>query len=390
MDKIDQDLRFLSLELPHRKTYSEEEQRAAAYICERLGDYVDMADIILAQGPSNFRHIMALYYAEFVVVGLVAGWWPRLAFFYGLFVFLAYILELFHFPVFSRFLPQSDTPVVVGARESIAPVCTIVFTAYLDSSSSYLDNFAFHTLSRVKLHLTTLMIVGILAACILSAWATQAGMVNYVATALRYVGMTVMAASSLLSLKNGLVAEPTTRGANHNASGIAALLHIAERLRKRPVKACNVLFLLPGGHYENKVGMKAAMAALGLSNDSIYIINVEGVGAGDLCYTVAEGALPMEMCDELLFDSAEKRQKRYHAQSVHAKHFLTNAYVPMSQGKKCISIIGLDENFLPVNHCEELDTYMKVDAEQVMQAARFAESIARATVKNLVERVEEE
>ena len=42
------------------------------------------------------------------MVAILAGWWPFIAFGYGLFVFLSYLAEATGYRIFGRLLPQQS------------------------------------------------------------------------------------------------------------------------------------------------------------------------------------------------------------------------------------------------------------------------------------------
>lgn len=376
MDSIDKDLRFLSLDLEHRMACTDEELQAAEYVCRRLGEVVGDVETVEVAALENYRLVYAAYYAEFVVTGIVAIWWPTIAFVYGLGIFLAYVAESLGFPVFSRLLPHSKSECVAGAIDAKNPVCAVVFTAYLDAADNPCAQYAVQRAARFGHIAACILMLLVVATCAVDAMGTHFGIVNQAAMILRWISMGILGLFAMAVFMAAQGGYPV-RGANHNASGIAALLYLAKKIRAHPIKNCSVFFFFPGSHYASMAGMRYMMSRVAHNTPAAFIINMEGVGAGNISYSVTEGILPRFRCAAELISAAQKHAKAFRAQPAHLGSLLTNAHMPLASGRKAISIIGLNEENRPVNYCEETDTYMTVDATNVKYAARFAEAIAR-------------
>lgn len=378
MDDIRNDIRFLAHQLEDRLAQTEEEARAASYVRDRMAPFVATTTVEEFNSIGNERLLLAIFCAEFACVGWAAFWWPKTAFFYGLWVFMAHMAEAIGIPVYARFLPHYASAGVTGLCKLPQTVHTqIVFTAYLDSDDApfpYLDVF----LARLGIHrIIAAGMVIILAVCGVNGWSLSRGYANPVAHGLHITGIVFFSVLALGCLLRALMSNPST-GANRNASGVAALIYLAERLKKRPLKHAQVIFHFPGSHFANMGGMRHFLRTHPLSfKEDVYFFNMESVGGGQLGYTLSEGMLRRVACCPELIEIAASREARFKASAVMVAGFRTNIWLPLMRGFKAISIMGLGEDGLPAPYAAQDDTWDQVDAASVEHAARFTESIAR-------------
>lgn len=379
MDNIKKDIQFLTGTLEHRQSATEEEERAADYVVERLRPFVDDAHRTSFSVVENFRLVLAAYYGEFVVTCLIALWWPTIAFCYGFLIFLAYIAEFIGYPIFSRLLAYYESTSVVGFKEGANPDRLLVFTAYLDTDNSPVANAS--GLPYIR-HFHQVVMVGmvlVLSTCCIDAYGSYLGTTNPLTFWIRICCIVFFALTAVAVFMASFGGD-ASQGANHNASGIAALLEIAERVCREPIKKASVLFYFSGGHFANMAGMRSLVREITALNKEAYIINLEGVGAGHLCYTEAEGILLRTTCSKQLVRAAAECAERFKARSARVHDFATNAYLPLLRGMNVISLIGLDEDNLPVNYGAEEDTRIHLDAKAIMNAACFAEALGRSVI----------
>ena len=123
MNSIETDLHFLCEELEDRQAQTDGEKRAAEYVTDRFGAAVGNSRRVDFDAIGNYRLMFAAYCGEFIVVSLLALWWPTIAFFYGLTIFLAYMAEFMGYAVFSRLLPQFESSSAVGLTEAHDASC---------------------------------------------------------------------------------------------------------------------------------------------------------------------------------------------------------------------------------------------------------------------------
>lgn len=379
MENISKDIRFLTETLEHRQSATEQEEQAADYVLERLTPYVEDARKMTFSVVENFRLVLGAYYGEFVVTCALAFWWPTVAFFYGFFVFLAYLAEIFGYPVFSRLLAYYESSSVSGYTEGDDPERLLVFTAYLDTDDSPVSDASGLPIIR---YLNGAILVGmvlVLATCATDAYGAYFGAVNPFTWWIRWGGMLFFSAAAATQFIISFGSD-ASQGANHNASGVAALLEIAARVHEQRIGGASVLLYFSGGHFANMAGMRELVHEISGMHKEAYIINLEGVGAGQLCYTEAEGILLKAACSKRMVRAAETCAGPYEARSARVHDFATNAYLPLIRGLNAISVVGLDEKNLPVNYGADEDIRMHLDPESVLKAARFAEAVGRTVI----------
>lgn len=383
MENLWKDIRFLTETLEHRQTSTEEEERAADYVMGRLAGYVDHVQKSRCKVVDNFRMVMGAYYGEMVVTCILAFWWPLVALVYGSFVFIAYVAEIIGYPVFSRLLAYYESSCVSGFTLGRDTEKLLVFTAYLDTDNSPIADSSGLPLIRFFHRAIMAGMILVLATCTVDAFGSYTGTVNPFTWWIRLACLVVftLTAVGLFLVTFGT---DSSQGANHNASGIAALLEIAARVRQEPLGNASVLFYFAGGHFANMAGMRRLVSEIKSSGKETYIINLEGVGAGDLCYTETEGVLMRAACSQKLIKAAESLAEQYNARSARVLDYATNAYLPLIRGLKVISVLGLDDYNLPVNYGADEDIRIRLDPDAILQAARFAESIGRAIVEDQV------
>ncbi len=97
---------------------------------------------------------------------------------------------------------------------------------------------------------------------------------------LRMPARLLLAISTLLSGQAAL--SPTVPGANDNATGVAAVLELARRLKERPLPGVDVVIVSPGGEEAGSVGMRAWMRGPGrsLERRSTLVVNLDAIGSG--------------------------------------------------------------------------------------------------------------
>ena len=84
---------------------------------------------------------------------------------------------------------------------------------------------------------------------------------------------------------------PTVPGANDNASGVAALLHLASRFAADPLDDADVLLVFPGAEEAGMGGMRAFLDAHPLDAHRTFVLGLDTVGSGTPILAAKEGAL---------------------------------------------------------------------------------------------------
>jgi hypothetical protein len=175
----------------------------------------------------------------------------------------------------------------------------------------------------------------------------------------------------------------TVSGAYDNASGVAAVLSVAEQLAAEPPANLDLWVVLPGSEESMCEGMRSFVRRhrKELDPERTYFINVDSVSHGTLNYEVSEGAvvsLPLdrelvELCGAL----AGTGEGNGPAVEPLSYSLLDDALPPRIAGFKAITIRGTDGGEpAPWYHTPE-DTPERVDEQVLTRATEFVVALAR-------------
>lgn len=365
---------YLAGRLPHRSAQSEEEREASAYIADRLREYTPDVSVEPFHAPENYPYLFASYMSEFLIVGAIAFLWPEVAFGYGLGVFALYLAEFAGYRGLSRFMPQYPSQNVTARFLGLRPRATIVFIAYYDSgcASPLTLPERIPLLRPMHLFLLSCMVL-VLATCAADA---LSGGPPYPGLGLRWIAIAALGAGALaLFLWAGRGED--IRGANNNASGVAALLGVAEALRRNPVEEADVWIVALGSHEAWMSGMRHFLPAHRLPRDRTYFINLEAVGAGRLHYLKTEGFLYALRADKQMTGLANAIAADRPVRAGVLRAVPTAAHVPLSRGMKALTVMGLDDAGLPAHWNQLSDRFTAVEEKTIEEAIDFTLALAR-------------
>jgi Zn-dependent M28 family amino/carboxypeptidase len=171
----------------------------------------------------------------------------------------------------------------------------------------------------------------------------------------------------------------TVPGAYDNASGVAAVLSVAEDLRATPAENLDVWVLLPGSEESLDEGMRAFMRRhrKELDKENTLFINVDSVGYGTPHYQTAQGPIITYPMDPELVEFCEAiatAEPRYGARPVRVS--LSDDATPVRvRGFRVTSIIGLKEGLPPPWYHTHEDTPDKIDEGAMTNAVEFVQAL---------------
>ena len=393
--QIQADMQFLAGRLAHRGANTDNERTAAQYVCDRLREYCPDAAMDDFYSPDNPRYLFASYYAEFAAVALVAHWWPRLALCYGAVVLMAYLAEFMGFRVMGRFVPQYETQNVVAPILSERPSRMFVIMAHYDSGKAGpLSRARVAPWMRTAQVATVLCMVTILATCANQALNTLPGDQALYNTFVRWGAVAyLLVAAGTLSYREGK--SEYIRGANDNASGVAALLRLARQLSDDPIPGVDVHLVATGSNQTWMNGARHFVKGHLFDRDTTYFLDLDNVGAGRLAYTTSAGILHMTRCSKRMCDAASGVAQPFDA-IPHALHTLcSDVLIPLARGLKAMEITAIApdsdapggprvRDAAPTGDALRVpdpprarDTLDEVDPATVYRAAAFAEAVLR-------------
>ncbi len=192
-------------------------------------------------------------------------------------------------------------------------------------------------------------------------------------------------ALSLLCCATGLdiVRSPTVPGANDNLSAVAALVELAERLRRAPTPGLRVLLVSCGAEEVLQGGIYgfAARHFPTLAPERTWVLNLDTVGSPELIMVEGEGPLWMQdYCEpafrDLVADAAERagvplrRGLRARASS--------DSVIPSRAGYPTAMLSSWDRHRCLSNYHQMSDVPENLDYGTVAHAVAVSEAVARA------------
>jgi len=168
-------------------------------------------------------------------------------------------------------------------------------------------------------------------------------------------------------------------GANDNASGVAAALHLARRFAADPPADHEIVILLTGSKESGRHGMRHYVRSDAATNEARYVV-LEGLGAGKLQLVTSEGLLLRTRYPKPLPDVARRllkfRQHRFVPETWLSRGFL-DARAVARANRSVIALVGLDgRGRIPLRY-RAADTPDKVQVHVACQAADFVVDLVR-------------
>jgi len=364
----------------HRGSTTENERQAAEYIRNEMAGLGLEARLEQFVSHTSFSWVYMLIYGGFFVAGWI-GWKHP---FWGV-ILCALMLALFlgectsKWKAVASLLPKRPSQNVLGVLRNGSAKKKLVFVAHYDSSKSGLSfhpslvgsfRGSFVTSVIVKALLTQTLIIR----CF--------GGDGTLLSALRIATTAYMLVPILLLLHRELFGR-YVQGAADNASGVGAMLGVAEKLAQNPPKNFEAWFLATGCEEVNLVGMCSFMRVhqYEIDRGTTYFINFDNLGNGSLKYIMGEGMLKVyPSCTEMIC-IAERLASEDEFRDVrpHTYRLATlDALVASSRGYKALSLMGMGESDNIAHWHWPTDTLENVDFSLAEKGADFALRIASA------------
>ncbi|HOE65977.1 MAG TPA: M28 family peptidase [Candidatus Hydrogenedentes bacterium] len=374
---IQKDLLHLAGVLPHRGANTEREREAAEYLQRRLRESLADVEIDSFRSVGDSLRVAAAYYGEFAFVAVLAHWFPYAAFTYGLAVFMAYLAELAGYGLSAKLLAQFDTQNVVGRLLGIRPRRLVILTAHYDSPKSTVLARPCAWRQARWMHLG---LVVSMAAVLISCLTQGSGLFEEDGFRMDFfVRWTAVAALVCMALHLFFQArtEDYLLGANDNASGVAALLDVADRLAAAPPEQLDVWFVATGASEGWMSGMRRLFQTHAFERRETFFINLDRVGGETPVIVSGEGLLHGFHASRRLIAMAKHSGAAYGA--IHRKRadMPSEAIVPLARGFEAITLSsdGQHDNASLDDLAEE--TFRSVNPATVAATAAIAAGIIR-------------
>lgn len=362
-----EDIIHLAEEIGPRGSATEAELRAARYCRQRLIEHGFEVELQPFHALTTFSWLHITFF-----LWPLAAWAIRSPLL-SLLGALLFLLDLNTIQVLSRLFPKRKSHNVYARRDrESAKGDPIILVAHLDSSKAGV-NFS---PSMVKgFRSSFLLMVGSILSAPVLLFAANAGIIP------RMVALIPCAYLALASLTlfHREYWNSVTPGANDNASGVAAVLALAE-FAERELADKDVRVMLTGCEESGTYGMINFLRENGKELKNARFINLDNIGAGNLFYMSGEGMFPVfKATPELLLAcglTAEAHPELRVKQGVYTL-LSTDAMPALVRGYKAVSFLAVDEGGLLPNWHWPTDTVDNVDFTTVETAVKFVTELMR-------------
>ena len=316
----------------------------------------------------------------------------------GVLILLLVSLSMFgdltaRFHLLRRLMPRRWSRNVTSSGTNPAASATVVLTAHHDSARSGMI-FAqrrrplrllrrFRNLAGpIDLVFWTMIVALAMAVVRLLAGfdadeATPLTIAEFVATVVLMVAFTLFIDIAL--------SEPVP-GANDNASGVAAVLEVGQRLDANPPANLNVWLVFPGAKEGITLGIREWMRAHQdeLDPRRTFFVNVDNVGTGRPRVVGAEGYVILYQHDARLIQLATSLLPDDDDRTPLVWRLGTDGVIPAMRGFPSVTICCTDEYGRIPNFHRQSDDVDRIEPEVVEDVADLTELLVRRIDSDLV------
>lgn len=381
--QLRRDIEYLAGELRHRGAHTEKEQAAAEYIRARFADcgadaWVDPF-FCHGSGPA----LLALHYVEFVVVALFGYWWPWLFCGYGVSVFAVYMAELRGYRLSSRWMPQFETQNVLGRFPGAYATQCVIVTAHYDSAKDHiLGQPGAQRWVWLGHCAVMLCMVVVLASCAAQGMglSREGETIVLVPRILAALFLAVTCGALLLSEAEA----PDTPGAIHNASGVAVLLGLAERLQESPIDGVDVWLVATGADEVWMNGMRRLLVSAKPGKHDTRIINIQDVGVGKVRYVTKERVVGTVRSTKSLVNLARETAEAGEFEDIEPcvrEGMPSSAYQALARGYRAMTVTAVETRPGRAVPFGEEDTPGFINYETLTTTGAYVEALLRRMAK---------
>jgi hypothetical protein len=359
---------------------SDGDRKATEYLAKRLGELDRKVEVDEISVRPNQYLVHAAYLLLAIAGILVSTASPPV----GTLIVLAAAASMYldlsgRFYVLRSLLPRRKTRnLTLRGANGDAPTC-VVITAHHDSGRTGL----LYSLAVTRLFGRLNRIAGpidlafwtVCLALVLACMRLLLGEPSVV-TVMQLIAAILLLAQALLLADTAFSA--SSPGASSNASGVAAALELADRLRSSPPTRLDVWIVLTGAGEAPMLGMQHWLRkrVSQLRRRMHLFVNLDTLGQGTPRYAVAEGVAGVHPHDPYLIDQCRQLGPSFNAKPAVLRR-ATDGLPPAMSGYPSITICALDEHERAPRFHHESDTADHVDIASVELATDFAEALIR-------------
>ena len=378
-------LQALAVDIGPRGSTTAAERRAGMYIRDVLQKLGFETAVESFRSVTSFSWPYGLLYLAFVASAVIFPWTPSGAAILSLAALALYLWENTTREGISLILPKRASQNIVGRISAVSdgpagtpPQRRIIFVAHYDSSRSALT---FHPKLVAGFKRSFwLMAVSMFMVATLYCLAAAVGPAGGFARLAWWASLPFAAYLAVVVLL--LVHRETlgrhTHGANDNASGVATMLEVAERVNKEGAPAgVDAWFLATGAEEAGTVGMLRFLEKhrAELDKENTFFINFDNLGAGRITFVTKEGMLTSAASDPDLVAAAAHAVKLEPGLPATGRPYVlmpTDATPALVRGYRAMSIMALDRDGLLPNWHWITDVIDNVEPENIGAAAELA------------------
>jgi len=271
------DIRFLVEKVGPRQPATDNEQKASRYIRERMETVLDSVTVDEFATVETTAWLESGFHIEFIIVYLISLMWPLAAACYGTVVLFLFIAESTGIALISRLIRMERSQNVVGRLRNPFATRNVVVVAHYDTPKWTLP---YQPDSRTGITIYWLrfaFIVTIVAGAAVAAIGGIPHLLSDTVLGLRTIAAINLAAMVLIRFRRDSSPD-FVAGANDNASGVAAMLSLAERLAADRPNRVAMWFIATGSGHAACCGMHRVMEQKLFDPANTLFINIEEVG----------------------------------------------------------------------------------------------------------------
>lgn len=375
---LSDDVEILSGRFGHRRGASEEEHVAATYLLDRLKKITPFAYLDEFITTESYFLLFAMYYTEFLIVSIVGIFSASLATVYGIFVFVMYLVEISGGRIFARLLPPLASQNVVAPFHVEHPKRVVIVAVGYDTPvegilSKVLRSGYAHWIHRGLIVCMLLVLGSTLSA---SRGLDTLTVIPWISM-IQWTAVGALLATAFMFYLHVTYGDDV-RGANNNASGVAALLSIAERLKSESLKSTDVWLVAVGNSYGSQDGIRHVLRSIHQDKSETSVLSMQAVGGGTLHYLKGEGLLQPQAYRSTLHALAQAFAGKYGITPATYRGLPTLGFSPNIRGYSAVSVIGLEDGIEPAHAWSSDDRFTEIDAPKISNAADFSFNLIQA------------
>jgi hypothetical protein len=195
---------------------------------------------------------------------------------------------------------------------------------------------------------------------------------------LRYIALvaTIPLWLSVIVLVHREVAHGYVPGANDNASGVAVLLAVAERLAASPIEDATCYVVATGSEESGMIGAYDFFGRHRKEASSGITVNIDNPGIGEVCLVTCEGVALRHCCERGFASSASRAAGELGVGTRQYRLLPTDATPAMRRGWRAVSVMAFTGKGIG-NYHWYTDTADHIDGKNLVKAADLVERIIR-------------